>query len=457
MHKYWTPRGRNLFLALALGAGLSGFRAHAQDIQNTQENPVEEPDPRMTQLPSGMSGDFSGIGGRAGRPTTMHFFGGVTGIFDNQLQPLTTDAKGNLINVGALWGVSASIGASGTHVGKRYGIQLDYRGLFNHYTNNSRYDGSDHALVLGYRYQFTRHVLVDLTGTGGTYVFGTGAAANLINGQGTAAPQLLDNRMNYIRSGASLTWLASSRMSYRVSANGFYQAYQAGGLGSSHGYTLSGNVSRRLTRRMDAGFEYDFARFLYPSSASDAATHSFQATFSTRIPGRWTFSLAAGASKSESTSPLVDPFLSALFGRPIVFTVYTNTWFPSGSVRLAREFRRSNIQVVYARGISSGDGLFYTSRRESVTGGYSFAGTRKMSLGVDGGYFNSVAVNQASQKYTYYTAGAGFTYHLYRSVNWTGRLDYRRQDANIIGLKTDGVRVAVGLAFSSDSLPLGLW
>ena len=108
----------------------------------------------------------------------------VNGVYDNGVQPIALDSKGNLVQVNGLYGVEANVGAYGVHRWKQAQLGLDYKGNFRHYTQQSFYDGSDHQFTLGYTYQKSRRLYYDVRGIAGTYSRSIGG----IPGITTSAP-----------------------------------------------------------------------------------------------------------------------------------------------------------------------------------------------------------------------------------------------------------------------------
>jgi hypothetical protein len=360
--------------------------------------------------------------------------------------------------------VEANVGAYGYKTGEHWGLGLDFRGDLREYDNYSQYDGGDAALVLSYRYQFSKRLIINLNETGGTYSNGNTSVAQLVNsttGSTAAGPTLFDTRLYYLRSGVDATYIASSRMSYQASAQGFYQAYGGSGGASSYGYTANGVVTRRLTKNVNIGGSYSFNHFEFPSSQSSSNSQSFQGNFAMVFANYWTLSVGAGATYSEIKSPIViplSPVYAALFGVPSITAILDDkTWYPSGSGLLKRRFRHSEASAGYSRGITSGGTTFYTSRTENAGIGWSYSGIRRWSFSLNGNYWNNVSLGGAPQKYTVLSAGGGFTYSVARYTYIIGNYNYRVQDYDAFGAHRDGARITVGVNFSPGNVPLNWW
>ena len=94
-------------------------------------------DPNSYQGPGVLSPGISDIGNRSGQQVDLRFWGGVSGVYDTNLQPLTTDAHGNLIHVGELFGVAATAGAYGAQSLAARATAINYTGDYRYYPENT--------------------------------------------------------------------------------------------------------------------------------------------------------------------------------------------------------------------------------------------------------------------------------------------------------------------------------
>ncbi len=84
--------------------------------------------------PGILTGGADTIGTRAGEQVDLRFYASLTGIYDNGIQPVSVDSKGNLIQVGGLYGVrQLGFGAYGVHSWRVSQLGLNYSGDFSHY------------------------------------------------------------------------------------------------------------------------------------------------------------------------------------------------------------------------------------------------------------------------------------------------------------------------------------
>ena len=458
MHLNLTPRIGNKFLRLALAVAGALAAAPSAIAQVTNLSSY--------QGPGILSRGVGDVGSRSGQQVDLRVYAGVSGIYDSSLQPMTTDSKGNLVTLSNLYGVEVGFGAYGGHNFRRAQLGLDYRGAYRRYNADNTFGGSDHAMTLGYTYQSSRRVLLDLRESVGTVVLGNSSVAAGATSDPNAAlnPTSLffDSRTNYLQSTASMTYLQSAATSFSMSGDGFLQDRRGPGLSSSWGYDLSGGVVRRLSKTISIGGNYVHSHFEFPGFQSRSDSNAFHGTFAAVFARYWTFSLQAGAVVSEIESPFsvaLNPFLAAVFGQKTLSGIaYTKGTFPSGSASLKRQFQRGNLSFNYLRGVSTGNGTYNTSRLESIGASASYTGIRKVSLSFSGGYDTLVALGQSTGRFSGYTASGGLSYNLSPALYLSMRYDLREQEIDVTnGFNRRGSRASVGLFFSPGRVPLSLW
>lgn len=458
MHIDLTPCIENKFLGPALAISLALAFAPSAVGQDSGAGDYQGP---------GISTPGAAeVGTRGGRQVDLRIYGGVNGVFDDNLQPMETDSKGNLIRIHNLYGVEASLGAYGVHNFRHAQLGLDYHGTYRRYFDNNTFNGADQSLVLGYKYQSSRRIVLDLHESAGTLSLGnSGVAASATNDPSSAlnpASVFFDSRTNYLQSTASLTWLQSARTSYTMSGSGFLQdRKQSLNLTNSWGYDLTGSVTRRVSKANSIGASYTHSHAEFPEFRLITDSNAYHGTFASNFARYWTFSLEAGVVVSEIQSPFsytLDPFLAAVFGQKTVTGIaYIKNTYPSGVATLKRQFQRGNISFNYQRGVTAGNGFTATSRQETALAAVAYTGLRKVSLNADGGYYNLASLSQTVAKIVQYSIAGGISYNLGRATYLNLRYDYRDQEVDISGYRRKGSRAAVGLTFSPGNVPLSLW
>jgi hypothetical protein len=414
--------------------------------------------------PGILTGGADNIGTRGGEQVDLRLFADVTGIYDNGLQPIAVDSKGNLVQVNGLYGIEADIGAYGVHSWRTAQLGLDYHGDFRHYLNDSSYDSSNHRLTLGYTYQKSKRLYFDLQAVGGTYSNYLGA---LPGEAGTAtvvaSPNLLfDNRTYFLQGGGGMTYLLSARSSLSLTGQGFTTQYASNALASVIGYVGRGKYEYRVTRITSIGAEYSRSHYGYPKFFGNSDVDNYSVFMATQFGRLWTFSLNGGEYKVHTLglqTVALDPVIAALLGvNSTVHTYNATNWLPSGKADLARKFKNGVFSVSYFRGSSPGNGVFLSSSSDMGNIGYTYTGVQKSSFTINGGYTSLGSIGQGIAPYHYYMGGVRMTYTLSHALRAVAGYDVREQEIQTgTAYKRTSYRITAGIAFSPGTLPLSLW
>lgn len=457
MHSNLTPCGRHKFLARVLGAAL--FMAAVATV------PAQDTNLSGYQGPGILSRGVGDLGSRSGAQLDLRFYAGVSGVMDTNIQPFVLDARGNLLRIHNLYGIELSAGAYGVHTWNHSQLGVDYRGSYRRYLNQDIYRGSDQSMTLGYTLEASRRWTFDLRESLGTLTLANSqviqAASSEPNSALTPTTLLFDARTDFLQSTAFATYRQSARMSYSFGGTAFLQDRKSQGLSNSWGYDFTGTATRRLSKKSSLGVTFVHSHYEFPAFLSQSDSNAFHGQYTTTLGRFWTFSLEAGATVSEVESLVtlaLNPTLAALFGQPaITGTTYLRTIYPSGSVKLKRQFRRATVGFNYFRGLNSGNGAYNTARLDSATVSIGYTAARKLNLGVDGGYYSVSAIGQNLEKFSQYSAAAGFTYGLGHAMHLFARYDLRDQQIDGVDYRRTSSRASLGLLFSPGTLPLALW
>jgi hypothetical protein len=414
--------------------------------------------------PGILTGGADNIGSRSGEQVDLRFYAGVNGVYDNGLEPVAVDSKGNLVQIGGLYGIEASVGAYGVHSWRVSQLGLNYTGTFDHFLNDGTYDFSNQSLTLGYTYQQSRRLYFNLQGMGGTYTSFLGTPvveAEVPSVVSAPTLQLFDNRTYFGQGNASMTYLLSARASVTVGGSGFTVDRQSSALVGMDGYSARANFRYRLTRVTSIGAEYTRQHFQYPGQFGQSDINMYNLLFSTQMGRAWTFSLGGGAYQMNVAglqTVSLAPAIAALLGiSTTVHTFAADNWVPAGQASLTRKFKYANLTFSYTRSVMPGNGVYLTSRTQNGLVSYTYTGIRKASLAISGGYASLESVGQGLQPYSMFTGGAGITYNLTHALHAIARYDLRQQEIQLATYRATSYRATVGIAFSPGSLPLSLW
>jgi len=409
------------------------------------------------------------IGNRGGEQVDLRLYADVNAIYDNGLQPFSVDSKGNLVQVGGLYGIEGMVGVYGSHMWRTGLLGLDFRGDFRHYPGNSYYDGSDQYLSIGYTLQKSKRLYFDLRGTGSTYSNYIGAVPGDSFAPSSATPNavnpaslaVFDTRTDYLQGSAGMTYLFTPRLSLTLSGQAFWVHYQAAQLVGVDGYGAAARLRYRLTRTATIGGGYSRSYFEYPNYFGNADFDLYTIYFSKQMSRLWTFTAEGGAYHVNvlglQTVALTPEVADLLGVSTSIQTYQASNWLPSISAQLSRKFKTGGLSFIYTNGTAPGNGVYLASRSQQGNAVYSYTGIRRASLSVSAGYWSMSSLGQDIPPYRSFTGGAGLTYTLGRALHAVARYDARHQDVTIANYRATSYRVSLGLAFSPGAIPLSLW
>jgi hypothetical protein len=255
--------------------------------------------------------------------------------------------------------------------------------------------------------------------------------------------------------------LKSVRTTFTFGGSVFLQNQKTPALTNSWGSNFTGSVSHRISKSTSLGANFVHSHDEFPSFHSYSDSNAYHGNFATAMGRFWTFSLEAGVTVSEVNGLLtipLDPLLAALFGQPtITLNNYTRSMYPSGSARLQRQFHRAALTFNYTRGLNSGNGVSGTARLDDANMAISYTATRRLNIGLNGGYYSLVSIGQNTGKFARYAGSTGLTYTLGHGVHLSARYDVNRQQIDLGNSSRTSTRASLGLMFSPGPLPLALW
>ncbi len=414
--------------------------------------------------PSILSRGGSATGDRAGVHTGFEFYGGVYGTYETGLVPASVDSQGRIISPDSLMGVGADMGGYGRRTFRHTTIGLDYTGNYRHYTSNTYYDGSDHALSLHISNQTTRRLQLQGMVNAGTisqyFVAGPASAADLISNPNYG---IFDNRAYYLEGTAGFRYRMNSRLSFTGNGTGFGVRRQSKSLVGLNGYSAQGVLEYRLNRTRSVNAFYSYSHFDYPRGFGESDLHTYMVGMQQAFGRRWEGGLAAGASQISTIGleqVAVDPLTAALFGTPVSVQAFSRTLISAaGRAMLAGKFKTSRLEFAYSQLPSAGNGVYLTSRSNTGDVTFSYNGFRRASLSLRANYNRLGSVGQQSLgTFTYVSGGGGASYKILGALEATAQFDSRnvQVDQNN-GFARLSYRVRFGLNWHPGEIPISLW
>lgn len=389
----------------------------------------------------------------------------LNGIYDSNLSMLSVNSNGE-IPVDDGYGAEARIGVTGSHTWKATLLDLDYRGAFRHYTQQTYYDGIDNSLNLNLRHQRSRRVSFELEQSAARYSRsfflpgGFGMSYTPLNTSLTSN-DLFDTPTNLLISTGRVIFQKSARLGFSAAGTGFLVRRRSSALAGITGSGAVGDVTYRLSRFQTIGVDYSFNRFDYTGMFGSSYIHGASINYATRLTKRWELALRFGGYRVESsrlTRIALDPALVPIFGQQSGIGIFHGVAYaPHAEIRITRGFKRGTWSAGYSRSVVPGNGVYLTSKYDSAQAGISYNGWRTVSLQAGGGYTSYSSLTQTLGKYKNYSAGGGASIKLNKYLSMIARLDGRRYDLTQTSYRKTAYRATVGLAWSPGDYPLSIW
>ena len=408
----------------------------------------------------------AGIGTRGGNEDiNIRPYFNVTSFYNTGLLLPVTDPNGAIASVGNQYGIQVGFGAYGRHNFRRSVLSLDYNGRYRHYSRYNYYNGTNQFLALGYTMQASRRVVLAFRQTAGimntanSFLLSS-RVATLNNDVVDQTTQLFDNRSIYSQTAANVTYLLSPRTSITAGGSGYLVRRHSAALVGMNGWTATGSIDHRLSPITTVGMNYTYSHIDYPKAFGQSNISGYALNFSHELTRNWIFSLQAGVYQIEAEGlRRIQPnnAVQNLFGnRPTVQSYYRNTSTPRGSIGLTRQFRQSSFNATYSRGLSNGNGVYLTSRREMLSFSYSLQGRRKWGATLNASGIRMQSVGQGLRRYQQLTGGGNINYQITSVMNLN--LGYYERILNISGgLHRRYETMTFGISFSPPGIPLSLY
>jgi hypothetical protein len=402
--------------------------------------------------------------GQTVAPIAFRPYIGIAGIYDTGLVPVSVTATGQIPS-SDLYGLEANLGAYTYHVWKHTTLALDYKGDFREYSS-SYWDSTDQFLSLILTHQPNKRVTFTLRTQSGIYSnnYFLSSALGSLDPNYLQLPQndIYDSRVIFAGVSGDLTYRLTHRLSFNVGGEGNLVRRQSSALYGMSGAVARGDLEYRISRHSTLGVDYRFTYYDYTKGFGDTEINSVGLNYSTQVSPHVQLSARIGGARVQSSSlteVTLDPALAALLGvTESVQAAYRVNYIPDIQVRLSDSFRRSLFSVAYLNQVIPGNGIYLTSRDNSVNASYSYTGVRHWNFGANATYGRMTALVQTIGAYATYGAGVGITRDLGKGLHGVLRLDSRHYDiASVTMYNHNEFRLSLGVNFSPGDIPLVLW
>jgi len=392
----------------------------------------------------------------------------VNGVYNTGLSSVSVDSQGNVANQSST-GIQIVGGISGSHSWRHTTIGLSYRGDYSHYFGNSQFDTSDHTLLLGIKHQFTRHISLSLNNSFGIINRDYGLLSTISQAVPFDPSQsyipttdFFDNRTIFAASQANLVIQRSTRLSFSLGGGIFVNRRASSALYGVTGLTANGDVQYRLSKRATAGANYSFTHYGFTGLINSTVQHTVSGTLAYQLSRFWEFSGYAGIYRVETKfvqNVPVDPAIAAIIGiTESSEVVYDVRYGPNAGARLSRTFRTGVLYGTVSNGITPGNGLFLTSVTTSESGGYTYTGLRRWSIGADMSHQQSTSIGNVIGKYGGISGGLNAARRIVSSINMVAGVTAFKYDSSVFTKYNQVIYSAhLGLGWTPGDLPLRIW
>jgi hypothetical protein len=391
----------------------------------------------------------------------------LTGVYDTGLAGVVVNDQGSLANESS-YGMRLGWGVSGAHSWRRTKLGISYGGSVSHYASSQGYDSIDQSLLLGLTHQISRHIILTLSESAGTFSRDMGMRGLQQSvpfdpsTTYTPATDYFDNRTYYLSSQASLKIQKSARLSFSMGGDMFITRRRSSALYGNTGVSGHGDVQYRLRRRVTVGAGYNFTHFTFTRVFGATDVHMATGSVGVALSQRTELSGYAGFYRAESQfiqQVPVDPAIAALLGITSGTRVDDTVLYgPAYGARLSHSFGKGVAYATVGHAITPGNGLFLTSQQTNAFAGYGYNGLRRWSLNAQVGYMTAQSVGTITGQYGSVTGGVSVSRTLLRTLHFIASSSVRQYQSGAFDKYNRRVYdVTVGLGWAPGDVPLRLW
>lgn len=402
--------------------------------------------------------------GRRGRaPVSFTFYASARALYESGLIAPVVDLNGRITS-SDLYGGSVEAGVYGGHDWRRSSLGLDYRGDYRRHSQEGPFNGFNQAIALEYIIRTSRRTQLSFRETGGTVnrAFGGFAAPAFADQNRIGVPlnEVFDVRTYFSQTSAFFAWQKSARVTLGGGADGFFIKRDARSLVNSQGYRAVGVASYRINRRDTIGIQYEYMHFDFKRAFADSTANSVLLRFDRRVSQNLLLAAALGAYRVRTSGTEVielSPEVAAILGRDTGIAAFRRSVIqPSFDASVNYLQDRGRFYLSGSKTVGSGNGVYLTTGRTTINGGYSYTGVRRLSVGLSTGWTKTDSLGLDLGPLDSYQVGGGFSYFLGERMSLTGQIDYRTfNSSSTVG--RNGMSASIGLSWSSSSLPLSIW
>ncbi|MBI1786937.1 MAG: hypothetical protein HYR60_05205 [Acidobacteria bacterium] len=454
-------------LFIGLAALVGNGRGSGQEPQTTS-TPATTDSSQQSEYsgPSILSRGAGSIFRAPTQPIKFQPFLSVGVSYDAGLTAVTVLPDGTVPSRNSV-GAYASFGVTGYQKWRRASLSSAYSASYSHYNSQSYFNSGQQNLAFVYSRQLSRHSTFSFRESAGLfsrgfYNYGYDGSGSLDpNFANTPRTDIFDGQTYFLSTAGDLTIQKSSRLSFNTGVQNSVVRRRSSALFGATIIGARGDVAYRLTRNTTTGFQYNYSRFFFTKAFGGTDVHSVGLVHSMRLGRRWEISGNFGVSFVETQGLRrvnIDPVIAALLGQSYgIEAIYRRNLTPAIGARLSRGFRHAHLDFDYHDGVSSGNGVYLTSRFQSAGVNYSYSGFGKWTISSHGHYNSYSSLAQTIGKFNSFTGGISTGRQLVRHVSWNVGADAHRFDVGNSQFGRTYWRINSGLSFSPSEIPLAIW
>jgi hypothetical protein len=409
--------------------------------------------------------------GRRGRALPkLNIYASARGLYESGLRVAALDESGALQPIDS-FGTLIEGGVYGGHDWRRVSLGVDYRADYRHLSNTAnipalnRLNGTNQIVAVDAYIRASRRTTFVLSETGGTTNRAFGAFAAPAFGDtgrlGVPLSEVFDTRTWFSQASAGVSHQRTARLAFAGTVAGFFVKREGFSLINSQGYQAIGSIAYRTSRRTTIVGSYQWVNFSYPSLLASSGIHGLSGGIQYRLSRAWMLTGLGGGYliRSRGTELVrLSQEVAEILGRPTAEAFFRRTKIsPLVEASATYTQERGSLRFGAASTVVPGNGIYLTSTRQTVYAGYSYAGTRRLSLGVNGGYARLQSASLSLRNLGSWHIGGGISYRFAEGLNFMSQVD-RRTFSEVIAVRgRSGYAISVGLAYNPARFPIAIW
>lgn len=428
------------------------------------------------------TGSMMGARGNNEPGGRLYPWASVFGSYGDTLNPAAVDAQGRPVESES-YGGGLALGIGGGKNWSHTSLGLQYTASTRYYSRNGGLGSWNQIFGMGVSHSISSRTEVHTSIMGGQTFGGYGVGAGLMSfgpslpfsgggafnspftgnlgaptDNGIVDNEFLDARTQFAGVTAGFTTRATMQWFYGGGV-GAYVVRRSGNLFESNGVSAYGNVGYAISTRTTVMAQYGYNQYSYKNLFGGNKTNSVAVGIHRVLNERAAlFAFVGGAnfrSQYVGTIP-VDPGLGDLFGggaaTPSFEVRKVSMYSAIGTLGLSYKFKWTGVGLNYMRSVVPGNGVMLTSRRDTVSGGFSIPTGTRLATNVTLAYAHNSGIQQNLSSNTY-SAQFGMGYRLFRSVHLTFGGGYRKYEFPD-RLSQRSRAVSVGISFFPGDLPI---